>query len=129
MAMVVVDGAVLSCPFGTFPGKLTVTSQMGVLAGGKPAAVLSDMAGKVNIPGFGMCTSLANPQVAAATAAALGVLTPQPCMFVAASPWTNPGVTPLVKNIPCLCSDSKIMCGMGMGVISVINPGQGKVVV
>lgn len=129
MALMVVDGAVLSCPFGTVPGTLKVTSQMEVLAEGKPAATLFDMTGKVNISGFGMCTSLANPQVAAATAAALGVLTPQPCMFVSAAPWMTPKVMPLGKNIPCLCSDSRIMCTLGMGMISVMNPGQGKVVV
>ena len=129
MALMVVDGAALSCPFGTIPGTLKVTSQMEVLAAGKPAATLSDMVGKVNISGFGMCASPTNPQVAAATAAALGVLTPQPCMFVSAAPWMTPKLMPLAKNIPCLCSDSRIMCTLGMGMISVMDPGQGKVVV
>lgn len=129
MALMVVDGAALSCPFGTIPGTLKVTSQMAVLAAGKWTATLSDMVGKVNISGFGMCTSLTNPQVAAATAAALGVLTPQPCMFVSAAPWMTPKLMPLAKNIPCLCSDSRIMCTLGMGMISVVDPGQGKVVV
>lgn len=129
MALMVVDGAALSCPFGTIPGTLKVTSQMAVLAAGKRTATLSDMVGKGNISGFGMCTSLTNPQVAAATAAALGVLTPQPCMFVSAAPWMTPKLMPLAKNIPCLCSDSRIMCTLGMGMISVVDPGQGKVVV
>lgn len=129
MALMVVDGAALSCPFGTIPGTLKVTSQMEVLAAGKRVATLFDMVGKVNISGFGMCTSLTNPQVAAATAAALGVLTPQPCMFVSAASWMTPKLMPLAKNIPCLCSDSRIMCTLGMGMISVMDPGQGKVVV
>lgn len=129
MALMVVDGAALSCPFGTIPGTLKVTSQMEVLAAGKRVATLFDMVGKVNISGFGMCTSPTNPQVAAATAAALGVLTPQPCMFVSAAPWMTPKLMPLAKNIPCLCSDSRIMCTLGMGMISVMDPGQGKVVV
>ena len=91
MALAVVAGAVLTCPFGTMPGQLMVTSQFRVLAGGRPVATLRDYLGIANITGFGMCTSLANPQVAAATAAALGVLTPQPCVFQPAGTWVQPG--------------------------------------
>lgn len=129
MALAVAAGAVLTCPFGSAPGQLMVTSQYKVLAEGRPVATFRDNVGMVNITGFGLCTSLANPQVAAATAAALGVLTPQPCMFQPAGTWVWPGAMPLAGGVPCVCSDSKIMCAVGMGLLSVANPGQTKVVV
>jgi hypothetical protein len=70
-----------------------------------------------NIPTSGMCMSPANPTVAAATAAALGVLTPMPCI-PSTTPWT-PGVpTVLVRNSPALDAASKCMCAYG-GQISI----------
>ena len=72
-----------------------------------------------------MCSSLANPQVAAATAAALGVLTPQPCMPVPAGTWipTKPKI--LIGGKPCLTQDCKMMCAYA-GQISITTPGQMK---
>lgn len=115
------------CTFGTTPGNLNVTSQTGCLIDGKPAATISDVAANTNITPFGMCTSPANPQVAAATAAALGVLTPQPCMCMAAGTWIPIKPQILIGSKPCLCSDSKLICANGMGVISIQSSGQTKV--
>jgi hypothetical protein len=128
MAQIVVTGATAACTFGTAPGTLNVTSQASCMVEGKPAATIQD-AQTVNITPFGMCTSLANPQVAAATAAALGVLTPQPCMLVPAGTWipTKPGV--LIGGKPCLTSDCTLMCGNGAGCISIVSPGQVKTVI
>lgn len=125
MAELVVTGASAVCPFGTAPGTITVTSQTACLAEGKPAATIQD-AQPSNITPFGMCTSLANPQVAAATAAALGVLTPQPCALIPAGTWTpmKPGV--LIGGQPCLTRDSSLLCSNGGGMISITNPGQVK---
>ena len=127
MDQMTVDGAMLTCSFGTVPCTLRVTSQKSCQACSKPIATIQDIAGNTNIPGFGMCTSLANPQVASATAAALGVLTPQPCNCMAAAPWINPGKAPLVKKVPCLRSDAKLTCMNGMGIITITVPGQFKV--
>jgi hypothetical protein len=77
----------------------------------------------VNIMPFGMCLSLANPQVAAATSAALGVLTPQPCIPMTMTPWVPGAITDLLGNQPALDNVSTCMCNWA-GVITVTNPGQ-----
>lgn len=128
MGQVVTAGATLNCAFGTVPSTLNVTSQTKCIVAGKPAATIKDMAPNTNIPPFGMCTSLANPQVAAATAAALGVLTPQPCTLTPAGTWVNK-TSCIVSGIPCLSSDGILMCAMGAGSITVAVPGQTKATV
>lgn len=129
MGMMVVTGAVCQCAFGTVPCTLQATSQMVCLADGKPAATIQDGQPGINLSGFGMCTSLANPAVAAATAAALGVLTPQPCTLVPAGPWITSNPKVLAGGIPCLLSDAVLMCGLGAGCIRVVTPGQNKAIV
>lgn len=128
MGAVVVSGAKLMCPFGTAPGTLNATSQVTVLGCSKPVATITDIALGSNITPFGMCCSLANPQVAAATAAALGVLTPQPCSMVPMGTWQPAKPATLVGGKPVLTQESMLMCGMGMGRISIVSPGQVKIV-
>lgn len=129
MGQIVVAGASLTCSFGTAPSTLNVTSQTKCLVGGKPAATIQDVAAGSSIPPFGMCTSLANPQVAAATAAALGVLTPQPCTMMPAGTWVPGSPGPIISGIPGLCSDAGLMCATGAGRITVAMPGQTKAAV
>lgn len=93
------------------------------MAGGPLAASIMDFAPMVNILPFGMCTSLANPTVAAATTAALGVLTPMPCIPVTVAPWAPGSPTVLLGTFPALNNSSKCMCTWA-GVISILNPGQ-----
>lgn len=128
MAEMIATGASAVCSFGTAPGTINATSQAACLVEGKPAATIQD-AQPANITPFGMCTSLLNPQVAAATAAAMGVLTPQSCMLVPAGTWTpmKPGV--LLGGQPCLTRDSTLMCSNGGGMISITVPGQMKAVI
>lgn len=128
MGVVVVTGAKLMCPFGTMPATLMATSQLMTLGCSKPVATIMDIAFGSNITSFGMCSSLANPQVAAATAAALGVLTPMPCTMMPAGPWQATKPTVLVGGKPVLTQGSMLLCGMGMGQISIISPGQMKIV-
>lgn len=126
MAQVVVAGATVLCTFGTGSGNI-IPSEVSCLADGKPIATITDCQ-MTNITPFHMCTSPANPQVAAATAAALGVLTPQPCMPMPAGTWipTNPAV--VVGGKPCLTTGCMLLCANGLGQISVKAPGQVKVV-
>jgi len=126
MPMLVVAGAIIQCSFGVAPAVLAVLPVNRTNAGGPPAANILDHQPMVNIPTFGLCSSLANPTVAAATAAALGVLTPMPCVPCTAAPWAPGSPTALIGNMPALNSISKCMCNWG-GVIQVTFPGQSTV--
>ena len=128
MGAAVVMGASLQCPFGTVPANLSVTSQNSVLAGGKPVATIQDSAPNANIPGFGMCSSLANPQVASATAAALGVLTPQPCIPAVVGTWIPAQTKCLAGGAPCLTNEATAICSYG-GAVSIVNAGQNTVII
>lgn len=123
MAMQVCMGAMLQCSFGVAPSSLVVVPVNRTLVSGPPAATIMDYAPMVNILPFGMCTSIANPAVAAATAAAFGVLTPQPCVPVTVAPWAPGSPTVLIGGMPALNDSSKLMC-MWAGVIQVTFPGQ-----
>lgn len=122
MATAVVAGATVQCTMGMAPGQLLVTSQAMVLAGGRPVATVTDAAPMTNITPCGMCTSLTNPQVAAATAAALGVLTPMPCIPAPAGIWMCMG-TPMVGRKPALSTDATLNCAYG-GCLRIVSPGQ-----
>lgn len=128
MGIHVCMGAMLQCSFGVAPSTLVVLPQNQTLTGAAPAANIMDNKPIVNILPFGMCSSPANPMVAAATAAALGVLTPMPCVPVTAAPWIVGAPTVLVGNMPALNESSKLMCNWG-GVIQVVNPGQTTVMI
>jgi hypothetical protein len=121
----VTAGANTLCSFGLAPSVLTVLPIKGVMAPA-PAAAITDCAPIMNVAPFGACTSLANPTVAAATAAALGVLTPMPCIPVPAGTWLPGSTKVMLKNQPAVACTCKLMCAWG-GVIQVINPGQFKV--
>jgi hypothetical protein len=116
-------GAMLQCSFGVAPSTFMVLPVNRVLSSFVPAANIMDNKPMVNILPFGMCTSPANPTVAAATAAALGVLTPMPCIPNTVAPWAPGAATVLLANMPALDDTSKLTCLWG-GMISVSMPGQ-----
>jgi hypothetical protein len=117
----------MMCSFGVAPSSLVVLPLKRVLTG-TPSANASDFAPIMNVPPFGACSSLANPMVAAATAAALGVLTPMPCVPVTAAPWVPGSLKVMNGGMPAVDNGHKLMCVWG-GVIQVLNPGQTTVIV
>lgn len=117
-------GATLQCSFGAAPSSLVVLPANKVAAaGGMPAATIMDNKPFGNILPFGTCNSMSNPVVAAATAAALGALTPMPCIPVTGTPWAPGAPTVLVAGTPALNDSSRLICNWG-GVIQVVVPGQ-----
>jgi len=123
MPLQVCMGAKMQCSFGLAPSSLVVLPQNRVLTGNVPDANIMDHIPMVNIMPFGMCTSPANPTVAAATAAAMGVLTPMPCIPVTPAPWVTGAPTVLLGNAPALDNISTLMCTWG-GIIKFIDAGE-----
>lgn len=119
----VCNGALLQCSFGAAPGNLTVLPVNRVMTSSQPAATIMDYQPMVNIASFGMCMSIANPMVVAATSAALGVFTPQPCIPMTVSPWIPGAPTVLLGNQPSLDNTCTLNC-LWAGVIQVAVPGQ-----
>ena len=118
----VATGAKMMCPFamgGTAP--FTATPGRKTFVEGPPMGNIMDFKPLVNIPTFGVCSSLANPTVAAATAAAFGVLTPMPCIPNIVAPWKPGKPDVLVENFPALLNTDTLQCLWG-GVITIL-PG------
>ncbi len=123
MPQQVVMGAMLTCSMGVAPSSLIVTPVNRVNGESVPAANIMDHIPMANIMSFGMCNSLANPQVAAATTAALGVLTPQPCIPVIPAPWAPGSPTVMVGGQPALNNTCTCQCTWA-GTITIDEPGQ-----
>ncbi len=122
MPMHVCTSAQMMCTMGMAPSVFNATPRM-VLTNNLIAGNIMDNKPMVNIPPFGMCMSPANPSVASATAAALGVLTPMPCTPNTAAPWAPGAPTVLVDQQPALDNVSQLVCNFG-GVITFVSPGQ-----
>jgi len=116
-------GAMMTCSFGTAPSSLMVLPTNRVMTNNMPDANIMDHIPMVNILPFAMCTSIANPVVASATAAAFGVLTPMPCIPATPAPWVPGSPTVLLANMPTLNNSCTLNC-MWAGVISFSQAGQ-----
>lgn len=113
----------MRCTMGMAPSTLTVLPIRTVFLSGKPQANISDFQPIVNIAPFGLCRSLAYPPTAAATTAALGTLTPTPCMPSTMMPWMGGKMDTLIKGEPALLKSCKCQCMWG-GTITLVNNGQ-----
>lgn len=125
--LLVVSGATLACTFGAAPSTLAVIpAGTPVAAGGPMAATIMDQKPIVNIAPFGMCSAPTNPAVMAATSAAMGVLTPMPCVPLIPAPWAPGSTVTMIGGQPALTQPSLCLCTW-LGQISITNPGQQKV--
>jgi hypothetical protein len=111
---------------GMAPSKLVVLPANRVFTNNVPDANIMDHKPMMNIMPFGMCQSPANPVVAAATAAALGVLTPMPCIPATPAPWITGTPTVILGGMPSLDNTHKLMC-IWAGVIEFIEAGEATV--
>ncbi|MDE5891623.1 MAG: DUF4280 domain-containing protein [Acetatifactor sp.] len=122
---VVIQGTMLKCSFGNAPVPIMVLPDKKVTSM-LPVAVQSDHIPLLNILPFGMCSNPANPMVIAATAAAMGVLTPVPCIPCTVEDWTGVSEKVKVKGKQALNMDSRLQCLYG-GNIQVAAPLQPRV--
>jgi len=116
-------GATLKCPHGSTTSKLMMTPQHRVQTGVKTKANILDAKPMVNIMPFGTCKSMANPTVAAATAAANGVLQQMPCTPVCVA-WMGGQANVLLDGSPALTDSDKLTCTFGAGMIEITDSGQ-----
>lgn len=123
MSLAVVGGtSIIKCSYGLVPTPLIVLPDRTVTAEGMLMGNVSDMMPFGNIEPFGDCISLANPQVLAATIAAGGVLTPEPCEPITVDPWVSEAMDVMVEGMAALDESATLMCTWE-GVINIDEPG------
>ena len=113
----------MTCTFGMAPSSFMATPGRTEMLSNVPKGNIMDFAPMVNIMPFGMCNTPSNPTVAAATAAAMGVLTPMPCIPAVTTPWMPGNPQVLVQGQPALMRSCCNMCMWG-GQISFTTDGQ-----
>lgn len=125
MKPIIIQGTPLTCSFGNAPAPIMVLPDKKVNSM-LPVAVKSDHVPFLNILPFGMCSNPANPMVIAATAAAMGVLTPVPCIPCTAQDWTGACGRVKIKGKEAINMDSRLQCLYG-GCIQAAAPMQPQV--
>jgi hypothetical protein len=122
----VTEHAIMRCPFGTFTDMLKIPSPTRrVKIGLNKMANRNDAAVGDNITSFGLCTSIANPDVAKATLLAAGTLTPQPCVPpLVGKKWGLSKTTVKNHGANALLTHCTLLCPYG-GLIKFLHSGQG----
>lgn len=124
MPLAVTTGAMAQCTMGSAPMPLTfVPKGSPVTTPATEIGTVTDIVPMMNIPSFVLCKSIANPAVASATAAALGTLTPMPCVPVPTGPWSPGDPKVMVDGSPLLTQTCMAECAYG-GVITIVSPAQ-----
>jgi hypothetical protein len=109
---------------GTTPSILVVLPKpVTASAPGMSLATIADTVPVTNIATFGMCLSVANPAVQAATTAASGVFTPAPCVPATAGVWAPGSTSVAVRGVPAVPQTAVCNC-VWAGIVSVVQPGQ-----
>jgi len=123
MGLAVSKFGLCQCSYGLIPSPLMIP-EGDLSAMGLPIASTQHHIPLENIITFGMCNSSQNPLVIAATAAALGVHTPMPCIPVTLEPWeaTQSGLL-FSDDSPALDAGATLKCQWG-GNISIMFPGE-----
>jgi hypothetical protein len=107
----VCKGTKLKCSMGSEQSDLDVMHPLNIVyLHEELMANIMDHKPMVNIKPFGQCKSLANPAVAAATAANYGRLQEMPCIPNTVSPWLSGKTDVLVKGQPALMDNCKCVC-------------------
>jgi len=147
----VTSTATLKCPFGSACSSLIVLPTKRVLLSGKPMANIKDSKSIMNVPPFGLCSSLLNPTVALASAAAMSIPMPSmssiidnvingsddedssstinlnvvsmPCIPNIVGNWKHGKADYIVGGQPALLKSCKLTCMWG-GVITIKKDGQ-----
>jgi hypothetical protein len=120
-------GALTRCNYGAASSALLVEPSKHVDAC-LAAATVQDSKPFVNVLPFGMCRSLSNPMVVAATVAAMGSLQPMPCIPMTSGSWSPGSPTVRIGGEVALNNNSKLRCSWG-GVITITMAGQFTVAV
>ncbi|WP_166246596.1 DUF4280 domain-containing protein [Paenibacillus turpanensis] len=119
----VVAGAVLRCSCGTMMNRLKMPLSHGVYIKGKAQMNIMDYQPQLNIAPFGMCATIQNPAVDAATKANNNILTMMPCTPIVSMPWANGKEDQLVDGQPALMNKCTATCQY-KGIITIEDDGQ-----
>lgn len=119
MEPVVIQGTLLKCSFGNLCTPIMVQADKKVNAT-FPVAVKSNHIPFLNILPFGMCSNPANPMVAAATAAALGVPTTAPCVPCTGEDWSGGSSKVKIGGKEAIHAGSCLKCLYGGNIRAVV---------